>query len=671
MKTNCLHTYRSDIGLLSDLPKKAAPDTFTINTNTPFSPPENKFIISRYLTGEILSCYGNDTWDLTPYSSAGDTSSARIHFSSFSQHSLEDIKWLMFILLFIADSGRCTGLSVSTIKSYFKVMRPLAEYLDVNDINLKQLYSNEEHLIKFVKNINSRYLLHSFCAVTSHIQAIGCNITTIKTINNIKNDHINKKLSQLGKNEQHPVIPQRILANLINELTIYIDKINRRIDDLHGFLIDTLSNDIFARSRSMQYKIGCRATQYAPTFIDASKLFNLEELFRQFNVTNLLSLTLFITRTQHACKVLLHIYSGMRNSEALCLKTNCLKMETNDHSDIYRIHGQTSKLIGQNKSVSWITSSDIVPSYTVANTLAKIIGSHNDIHISKIPLFISAGHLNFMHKKTHETSRILTNKFSLKNQEIYNLLDNSSFMITNTDLNQLENIDPFRSWNTEKKFKTGSIWRFTTHQFRRSLAFYISQSALVSLPSLKRQMKHLSREMTIYYCQSKALDNLYDNRDHIARMIRKHKPEADTIAYISDIIFSKEPLHGAHGHFVDQHLKKSLNTHSNMVILQDSREKLIKRFKNGEISYKTTPLGACTTVEPCDKKATREIAACISCDKAVIKLSKLNRVINRQQIFVDELKRIDIESIEYRNELAELTALHAFKRSITKKDSKL
>ena len=167
--------------------------------------------------------------------------------------------------------------------------------------------------------------------------------------------------------------------------------------------------------------------------------------------------------------------------------------------------------------------------------------------------------------------------------------------------------------------------------------------------------------MTLYYCHTKTLPDEYCTGGHISGSIRREKPEADTIAYIYDVLQSKEQLFGAHSKFVERNVKKSAQD----VLLKQDRDDLIKQFKNGEIAYKETPLGACTTITPCDKKAFRNITACISCDRAVIKPSKLERVIARHSQFVKELEQMDSNSVEYRTEMSELKGLERYRNKIS------
>lgn len=85
-------------------------------------------------------------------------------------------------------------------------------------------------------------------------------------------------------------------------------------------------------------------------------------------------------------------------------------------------------------------------------------------------------------------------------------------------------------------------------------------------------------------------------------------------------------------------------------------------FKNGELAYKETALGVCTSVAPCDKKLLRSITACFSCPSAAIKPSKVIRVVDHQQRLVAQL---DDNSVEYRTEKNELEHLLLLQKKIT------
>jgi integrase len=622
-----------------------------------FSPPDETFIVSRDKLGKPLSRYGDDSWDLRPYRLAGDIGCAKIHFDTLPNNVRQDLKWIIFLILYVADTKRAAGLSVSTIMNYMKVLRQLAIYSDKSNIPIKRIFSNEGLLVGFVKTLNTRNLLRGLSTLMAHLLSLGSDITGIKVLSYSKQTIVEKKLAKLGNDEQHPVIPPRIFGELLRQLDHFLDQVYKELGKLDSFLSNVLIDECFARSESMQRKLGYQSRQFHPLFDEASEIYGLNNIFNDYGVRDIPSLCKFLTRIQHACRVVFHIFSGMRNAEALSLKVGSLKRQ-NDQSigTTYRFVGETSKLIGQKKMVSWVTSPEILKAYEIAEVLAKKIGRNLGIATDQTPLFITVSYLQLMSKFKYDHNHFRLNITGSKTQEIYTLLDNAQLKLTVDDLDHLERINPFRAWEAEKTFKIGTVWRFTTHQFRRSLAFYVAQSALVSLPSLKRQLKHIGREMTMYYCQTKELASDYNEDEHIARMIRRCKPEADATAYLYQVLLSDESLYGAHGKFVERNFKQD----DSAILLKSSRDALVRRFKKGEIAYKVTHLGACTTIEPCDKKATREIAACISCDRAVIKLSKLKQVVDRQQQFVIELEQINPDSIEFRSEKAELEVLKTF-----------
>jgi len=72
-------------------------------------------------------------------------------------------------------------------------------------------------------------------------------------------------------------------------------------------------------------------------------------------------------------------------------------------------------------------------------------------------------------------------------------------------------------------------------------------------------------------------------------------------------------------------------------------------------------LGGCGETRTCTKKLTASLSGCLSCEKAQIKISKLNRLISRLEQFVDTLNP---DCVEYRTELEELSRLKAFKKAV-------
>ena len=86
------------------------------------------------------------------------------------------------------------------------------------------------------------------------------------------------------------------------------------------------------------------------------------------------------------------------------------------------------------------------------------------------------------------------------------------------------------------------------------------------------------------------------------------------------------------------------------------RETTMRRFRNGELAYKETPIGGCTKVGPCDELAIRflDVDCLGGCPNLVGRLSKLEQVIKGQTKLVNRLKP---DSIEWKIEKSDLDVL--------------
>ncbi len=138
--------------------------------------PEPNFIVSRTLNGEVLSRYSDDLWDFRPYRLSGNTGNARFKFSVFSDSTKGDVKWLMFIFLFIVDSGKATGISISTCMTYFKAIRSLANYCEYKGILVSEALQKEELMIGFLGTIKSKSILRGLSSTLSHLISISSDI---------------------------------------------------------------------------------------------------------------------------------------------------------------------------------------------------------------------------------------------------------------------------------------------------------------------------------------------------------------------------------------------------------------------------------------------------------------------------------------------------------------
>ncbi len=634
-----------------DYDAEIAPDAYVPGKKG--DPPPSDFVVSKSLSGEVLSMYGDDVWDLRPYRLSGDSGNGRIWFSSFKNKNAEEIKWILFILMFICEPERSNSLSISSLIGYAKPLRILASYCDESNLRIRDVLEDEKRFKVFVRTLSTRHALKGLSAILAHLLAIPSEITNYKILSTYKVETDRSMQSENEEAKQHPVIPARIYSELIAQLDGFIDDFYAHKDSFYSFLDNIMRCDRYARSLALQHKLGYSGSELKTTFGGAAREHELTDYFAKYGVSNMPSLSKFLARLQHCTRLIIHIYTGMRSSEALSLTIGALSVE----GGVYKVAGTTSKFVGQEKPTHWITSQEVERAHEIAESLAKFIALKLGLPEKDFPLFASTGYLSLFNKQEYDGVSLTRGFAAVKSQEIYNLLDENKFKVSDDDLAELGSISPFRAWESEKAFSIGQVWRFTIHQFRRTLAYYVAQSALVSLPSLKRQLKHVSREMTIYYCQANDLGKEFTGEGHIATLINSEKPEADAAAYVREVFNAAEDLYGAHGVYVER--RKAGDQGLNGVA--EDRDDLVRQFKAGQIAYSETALGACTKVGPCNDKLTRSLTSCLSCPSSVIKPSKLDRVIARQEKFVEELQR-ESHYVESRTEQDVLRELVAYKR---------
>lgn len=658
------------------LTSNVMPDSFAWS---PGSRPQGNFIVSRKPDGSTASVYSQNTWNLSTYEY--QENSLFLVFDGWFDgaptnvqlHIIEELKWVMFIFIWF----RRSPLGTRALYARFLVLRKIASYIDDKTISLEQFFYEPRYILDYLQDrsaINITVLpslLHDLIKVGPEIlgyRVIGGN--TLKQLRLIHSEY-----SQYFR--QHSVIPSRIYIFFMQQFNEELSDFELIADRVIKLVRDCTLDPLNGLTHSSQYRkakrigINWTSNNERPTFSQLAKHYDLENYFKLWKlstgntVNSIQTLTGFLVRIRYICKHVIHLYSGMRHTEVTKLPFHCIETFRTSGKDHYRIIGRTSKLNrGIPTETVWITSVEGIKAIKIAQIIAQLVyrtigdSPKKPRNIShKYPLFISLGYLGFTNASSPNTnSHGYATQFLSK--KLSDFLPNLIPKIEESDLRELENIDPHRAWRSEDVFKVGKPWPLTTHQFRRSLAVYTSCSGLVSMPSLRRELQSLTEENSTYYARgsSFAKNLIENNRNHFAREYQETQPESQALAYLTHIIFSDERLFGPHGTWIER------NTRVNNPILSSSdREETMKRFKKGEIAYRETPLGGCAETAPCNKRAMRSIIGCLDCNRSIIKLSKLDRVITVQESLV---KRLHPETMEWKTETADLKDLLAYREKL-------
>ena len=636
----------------------SAPDSILIDTFD-INEIRQDFIISRDKDGKILSLYKDNVWNLKTYVSNPSQHGIIDFENRIESSNISDVKKLMFLLIVFGSGRNGSQYSVETLGHYFNdVMVPLSKFALENKTTITKIIENNILLNSYINNK---------CSNLGKVQCLSSTLVFLDNLSNRStqiNFQRNKDIFKLLKSKindfsaehhQTSIIPSRILAESIRQRWIQIEEIETNLTNLIKFLDMYIESERFASGETMinKYKWDCNKTLQ---WKEAINFYQLNNLFKKYSLKNRINFKGFITKIQGTCKHLLHAYTGMRNGEMLNTQSNRLEsVPTN--SGICRIISTTSKFTGTNQNAKWVTSKEVERIIFILRSINQVIAKHYNLNLNDLPLFLS-GNIFVEKGKIRANENIRAKRKFDKKDEL--ALDYSLLRLNIEDKQEIEEIDFNKNI---RDLEIGLPWEFKTHQYRRSLAIYSIQSGLVSLGALQIQMKHLFREMTLYYGNGASYARkLFDiPKEHIANDLDALKPELDTLAYIKNVIFSDEKLFGAHGSFVENNTKQ--NNHKFKTYFLENRDKTLKQFKNGEIAYKETALGGCIATEACDSRLTRSITACFDCHGGILKKSKVDNVIQKQKEFISFL---DPSSIEYRTEVEDLNRLEELKSKLIK-----
>ncbi|BBU32492.1 integrase (plasmid) [Burkholderia sp. THE68] len=642
--------------------------------------PGRDFPVSVYADGRVASRYGDLVWDWTPYGESGKTSRLSFRFwpqnkasTQFQEQLLDEMRWVMYL---IAKKREAPTLRYQTLQHYIKTLRAVAAHCDTAGKTILDVFTTREallNLVNGVKAIHARYLSGILGTLSAlHPTYVGYVVLGEQTKASLR--RIARSYSDSLR--QHPPLPTRIYSHIIATLSEKLTAFEQVADQYLAFTESCVSNPMLGRCKTQQRtkanRAGLSLDDYEADFASALEKYGLSAYFAEqrlfFGVKGLSS---GLTMIQAVCRLTIHVFSGMRHNEVGELPYSCIDISTQAGKVHHFLEGKTTKLSGGNpKRARWVTNTEGVRAVRLAQRLAKLTWSIAQSRASNaLPpveetlLFPSIAYLGLTGAQPPqgESGRLYPSKFDLN--EVATLRDSLQPIIIEQDLRELEKIDPHRAWRSEAKFQLGAPWTLTTHQLRRSLALYAQRSGLVSLPSLRRQLQHLTEEMSRYYARGSAFaDNLIgENKKHFGHEWRKTQHVSAALSYILNVLTTDEALFGAQGSWVENRLRGPGGS-----VLVD-REITIKRFQKGELAYRETLLGGCTSTESCEIEPVKwlNIDCVKGCKHLLGRLSRLDRVIAAQ---TQMLECLDKDTPEYRNESADLQILLRIRERIERQN---
>lgn len=636
--------------------------------------PPDDFVVSRRRDGTVASIYGELTWDLSAYHPEG--SPYTFNFAYWDSGGItparekisRDVRYILFLLMWVREGP---PLSLGTLLNYLTVVKAMAQYAEDVSCQIRDLLAEDQRLQSFIETRCSGWATQALGSLLPSLAYLGSKQLGFDIVGDKQLQAI-RRLGQKYRTtlKQHAPIPTRIYSQIITQLHQELSEWEPVAKEMLSILRTCGKYSLMERSiskKDAQAKNLEISNAHLPHLTKIASKDCVEYFAAKSRHLNLKSLSALICEIQTASKLTIQTFTGMRDDEALSLPYHCLETTIANGKTHYIVLGRTTKLNnGRVKRTRWVTNHDGYRAIKLAQQIADAIYAVYGISARKAvtrtndhPLFVSVGYLALAGQSVKpEGNRFRSGSIFLDRMK--GLRARLEPVIEETDILELEQIDPHRAWRSEEKFQVGKPWLFTSHQLRRSLALYAQRSGLVSLPSLRRQLQHITIEMSRYYGKGSAFakDFIGDDKEHFGVEWQKTQPESAALSYLLNVLLSNDILFGGHANWMEHRLKDS-----NGVVLAD-REATLRRFKKGEIGYKETPIGGCAHIGECNQSAINWLHVdCLreNCRNLVGNLTKLERVIAAQAKMVSAL---DQDTIEYRTEMADLEMLVATRDAV-------
>lgn len=645
--------------------------------------PSADFVICRNDQGVPTAVYGGGVWDLSPIRLMANRIQ-KINLEGIFEKPnaeqtalIDEVRYLLFCVLFYVKSGRLGRISAETVIKYYVSLRRAARYCDdlksnplTGALSLQQLFSNPVYVDGYsqwmVRQGIGRLDRKTTRALLKHMVSIGEQRLGYK----IQGVFHLKFGGDDGRDNQTPIIPTRIYLGIINATGDLMNLLYEKRDAIEEF-IRAFLNPLYGYTRYNQRGFSPDLVRYEPEFQEALRIHGVEQVFTgDLSCMGRNNLSGGLLRIQWILKTVIHLYTGMRDQEVMRLVYNCVDSEdiveptvsddgvTLGKAVSVKVLSTTTKFSGYRKAASWLATEEVVRAVEILRSICRGVSSHYNLPPDDMPLFLTPAVISVRSDKVVKVSEL----------DSYNRpkLLTEHFIMTDADFQELEASDPKRNFAQEKKFKVGSPWPFASHQFRRSLAFYGSNSGFISLPTLRKQFKHLTMQMSRYYTNNfdklKTIFGYYDEeakdfvlpQNHVLFEYQTGVPMSIAYDLLDHAFGSNAPLFGGTGTYISNQRKKMEQGH---VHIADVRKETERLAAEGKISYKTTLLGSCTAIDRCDSYLLGDATSCTSCKDGIIDKDKLESAIQEGEA---DLALYEPGSGEYQVVKAELDNLKRF-----------
>ncbi|MDF3164533.1 hypothetical protein P3C24_26735 [Pseudomonas proteolytica] len=375
-------------GLFSsgEFPTTSEPD----NAPQRYGKPAPDFVLCRDETGKATAVYGSALWDFNPYRLSAKKLT-KINFDSVfddneaeQKELIEEVKYLLYCLIYFAGDGRVGKLSVATLIQYWWVLRITMRFcLEqkrkplVGTLSLQEVFTIPVYLAAFIRGTTFSHKVLS--GILQGLIRVGEERLGYPVVDSKKFD-LKKSLSS----NQYPVIPTRIYLNIINLTGDLLDNICESVGCIEDF-IACFADENYGVAHKYQKARGIAGKEsFRPDIVQAIKSHGLTSIFSgEFACSQKRKLQRALLKMQYVAKTVIHLYTGMRDQEVMRMPYNCLsnqivRQSVVDDQGVERdmpltvnVLSTTTKFSGYKKEGAWFAPGEVVKAVEVAQAICR------------------------------------------------------------------------------------------------------------------------------------------------------------------------------------------------------------------------------------------------------------------------------------------------------------
>ncbi|BBC40496.1 hypothetical protein FA893_11640 [Photobacterium damselae subsp. piscicida] len=580
----------------------------------------NKVVICKDHSDNITARFGDDLWDIKPYC-PDHISHTTFNFYDYidSPSLMLELKLIVFGWLFHKSGKTNTSCKPSTLLSRFSKLKRVYSFLLDNGYQSLSALSDQAVWLAYQNLlIEKEYSQQTVGLILGAINNVlflqpwlKINFGLSKLETKVLSKQLSKKMQQ-----QTLVIPES-LSDVIYGKAIELVEFGYKYREVFAKIENELQNNYLQGKQFVDNKIQSSANSW---LIDENGNINntqdyANEINRHqpqthsmilkrhtFNIEDCdilndgIDFRRFYGQLISACYICCGAFSGMRESELSQLTPKSFYCEEYNDRKFYMLQSRTFKL-GE-KDETWVTAPVVKKAIELVSTLTE-------------KWRFELSNIDNAYKNTLWINRIYRSKspniITNWSERLKRFCKQFQFITSDSDYQECLNSNPNSREKISSSIKIGKPWPLTSHQFRRSLAFYTIKHRLGTSFSLKQQFKHLYLQMTEWYTNGGRLASFKGLRlDSELQQLLDNIKDEHTTNIIFNMVHSNKILSGSHG-------KAIMKMRDDIPHIYSSWDVIYTAIKNKNLTLHGTAHGYCKNGYNCDMDGVVNPAFCIDC----------------------------------------------------------